>query len=498
MGVKVTRNTLKACVLSLFGAAVLCAPSDALARNLVVKVWRGETHAMALPDDVRPGKPEAGIAFRYGSAQEIRYLTDTDKRQMASCLDKVAWDGGKGAHRWIEISVAADVKPGWHYIGDLQLKVIDRVMPPAKDWKYFLDIWQHPWAVSRYFGVEPFSKEHYAKMEPLWRLLASAGCKVLTCTLVDKPWNYHCYDPYHAMIRKIKKADGTWRYDYTLFDEYVAFGRKCGLGPDIACYSMCPLNYSMDFEDESGKVGRQPCNFKHKGYEEYWGPFLKDFKRHLEEKGWFKDAYIAMDEREVESVNVIRGVIDKYAPGMKMAMAGGYKPADVSRIRMENYCSDLAHAVPEFLALVPERRAKGYTTTYYVCCGPEHPNNFMSSPASESYWTGFYPAVAGLDGFLRWAWNCWPKDPETDAAYGLWPAGDTFLAYPDGSPSIRFLELRNGIVAAEKVRLLRESGKLDEAKFKELAALYDPKRAMGNHCQTHVVRGKTQDFVNAE
>ena len=52
MGVKVTRNTLKACVLSLFGAAVLCAPSDALARNLVVKLWRGETHAMILPDDV--------------------------------------------------------------------------------------------------------------------------------------------------------------------------------------------------------------------------------------------------------------------------------------------------------------------------------------------------------------------------------------------------------------------------------------------------------------
>ena len=93
------RNVLNEGLPILLGAAILVVPSDALARNLVVKVWRGETHAMALPDDVRPGEPKAGIAFLYGSAQEIKYLTDTDKRQMASCLDKVTWDGGKGAQQ---------------------------------------------------------------------------------------------------------------------------------------------------------------------------------------------------------------------------------------------------------------------------------------------------------------------------------------------------------------------------------------------------------------
>jgi len=488
----------KAILVGMFLALGFASPVEVQARNLVVKMWKGETHAMILPDDVRPGTPPPGITFRFGSASEVKYLQSEETRQMASCLDKVTWDGGKGAHRWIEITTAPDLKPGWHYVGNLQIKVADRVMPPAKDWKYFLDLWQHPWAVSRYYGVKPFSKEHYAKMEPLWRLLASAGCKVLTCTLLDKPWNYHCHDAYESMIRRVKKADGTWLFDYSLFDEYVAFGRRCGIGPDIACYSMCPLSYSLTFEDENGKPGRSPCNFKHKSYEEYWGPFLVDFKKHLEEKGWFTDAYIAMDEREEEYVEIIRNVIDKYAPGMKVAMAGGYKPEAVAKIRMENYCSDLAHVTPDFLKLVPERKAKGYTTTYYVCCGPEHPNNFMRSPSSESYWTGFYPAVAGLDGFLRWAWNCWPKDPEQDAAFGLWPAGDTFLAYPDGSPSIRFLELRNGIVAAEKIRLMRESGKLDEAKFTALCAKYDPSKAMTGRVRFSDLKRETQDFVNAD
>ena len=90
---------------------------------------------MILPDDVHPDEPKDGISFRYGSASEVRYLQSEETRQMASCLDKVTWDGGKGAHRWIEITVPEDAKPGWHYIGNLQVKVIDRVMPPAKDCK---------------------------------------------------------------------------------------------------------------------------------------------------------------------------------------------------------------------------------------------------------------------------------------------------------------------------------------------------------------------------
>jgi hypothetical protein len=64
--------------------------------------------------------------------------------------------------------------------------------------------------------------------------------------------------------------------------------------------------------------------------------------------------------------------------------------------------------------------------------------------------------MAGLDGFLRWAWNSWPRDPVHDISFGDWAGGDTFLVYPDGSPSLRFLELRNGIVnSGETDRLMK-------------------------------------------
>ena len=68
-------------------------------------------------------------------------------------------------------------------------------------------------------------------------------------------------------------------------------------------------------------------------------------------------------------------------------------------------------------------------TTYSVCCGPRRPNTFATSPTSEQVWLGYYAAANGLDGFLRWAFVNWPRDPLFDSGFGPWPAGDTFLLY---------------------------------------------------------------------
>ena len=94
--------------------------------------------------------------------------------------------------------------------------MVDRVLPPPSEWKYYLDIWQHPWAVARWEACEPFSKKHYAAMRPLWEHLASAGQKVVTTTVTKLPWNHQCYDGYGTMIRHIKLNDGSWKFDYYL------------------------------------------------------------------------------------------------------------------------------------------------------------------------------------------------------------------------------------------------------------------------------------------
>jgi hypothetical protein len=116
-----------------------------------------------------------------------------------------------------------------------------------------------------------------------------------------------------------------------------------------------------------------------------------------------------------------------------------------------------------------ERTARGFTTSYYVCCNPPRPNNFVFSAPVEGRYLGWYAAAYGYSGFLRWAYDAWPADPTRDARHTLWPAGDCFLVYPGGNTSIRFEKLREGIADHEKILILRElARRSSSAKAKNL------------------------------
>ena len=483
-----TRNILTGAAAAL----ALCAS----ARTFEVAAWRGETVAARVPDFAELGDAPDGIGVRRGVLKSVRYAPTPGALRRLEVCDRVKWDSDDGGPRIVEVRVAEDAKPGVYDCGMMRVRVVDRVLPQPKDWKYFLDLWQHPWAVARVKGVQPFSKEHYEAMRPVWKTLATAGQKTLTVTLLDQPWNHQCHDAYGSMIGRVKKADGSWAFDYSVFDEYVEFGRSCGLGPDIACYTMCPWGNVCRYTDEAGNAKEMTCFPGTPEFADFWGDFLVDFAAHLKDKGWFADTYVAMDERPPEDVKAIADFIQSKAPGMRIAMAGNRAPSDFKGITIDNYSQVLGHVTPNgFLSEVKARRGQGYKTTFYVCCLPTYPNTFMESGAGEAFWLGAYPGVCGLDGFLRWAWNSWPQDPEKDASYGDWAAGDTFLVYPDGSPSWRFLELRNGVVAAEKLRILKERN-LFADEIAKLSALYVEQEAMENKSDFARIRAKTLDVVN--
>ena len=470
------------------------------ARTENVTVWRGETVTFILRDYLTVGPAPEGLAVKTGTAKEVRYLDRPLGTHYRSVADRVVWGCDEPGVKVASVSAAADAQPGTYEVGDLRVKVLDRVLPPAKEWKYVLDLWQHPWAVARHAKVEPFSSAHYAAMKPLWEMLADAGQKALTVTILDLPWNHQCYDAYHSMVRHIRRKDGSWAFDYRVFDEYVAFGRSCGIGPWIACYTMCPWDYAVSWEDEDGGVHTERAVPGTEAFERYWGPFLADFAAHLKEKGWLGDTWLCMDERKPADVqNICRFVAEK-APGLRTFLAGNRAPSEFKGIRIDHACFGLSHLTDELIAEAAARREQGMVTSCYVCCGPEHPNTMCANELEEAFWLGVYPAMAGLDGFLRWAWNSWPQDPIRDASCtGIgrgWPAGDTFLVYPDGSPSLRFLELRNGIVAAEKLRILREQGSLRKKDFASLAAKFDRKAAMENACDFAKLRSSVQKLVN--
>ena len=486
---------------SILAVVLVSLAAVASARTEDVTLWKGETRCLILHDHVKVGVAPAGIEVRVGTAKEIRYLDRPFGTHYRTMADRVVWGSSDPGVKVASIAVAADVSAGTYGIGDLQVTVLDRVLPPAKDWKYFFDLWQHPWAVARYFNVEPFSPAHYAAMKPLWELLATAGQKSLTVTLLDQPWNHQCYDAYHSMVRHIRRKDGAWTFDYRLLDEYVAFGRSCGLGPEIGCFTMCPWDYAVTWEEEDGTVRTAKAVPGTDAFRDYWGDFLVDFAKHMKEKGWFDDTWICMDERSPDDVlNIVRFVNEK-APGLHVYLAGNRSPSEFKDIRLDHVCFGLSHLSDALVAEATPRRTQGMLTTYYVCCGPMHPNMMCHNEIDEAFWVGAYPAMVGLDGFNCWAWNSWPEDPMHDASYtGIgwgWHAGDTYLVYPDASPSLRFLELRNGIIAAEKIRLLKEQGLFGD-EIAAIAAKFDRKRAMDNKTDFQTLRIRVQELVNRE
>ena len=481
---------------TLVVAAVAVAGAFALqARTFEVTAWRGETVAARVPDFAELGKAPDGIKVRFGVLKSVKYAPTVESLQRLEVYDRVKWNSDDDGPRVVEVSVPADAKPGVYSCGMMNIRVVDRVLPPAKEWKYFLDLWQHPWAVSRYHDVKPFSKKHYAKMRPVYELLASAGQKTITTTILPEAWDHQCYDAYGTMIGRVKREDGTWQFDYSVFDEYVEFCRGCGLGPAICCYTLCPWGYVVRWQNAKGETESCVAKPGTKEFEDYWGVFLQAFATHLKQKGWFEQTYISMDERSIEDVKLIGEFVQKHAPGLRISMAGNQLPSQYG-VTIDDFCMILSDKInADYLKEAAERQAKGMVTTYYVCCGPLYPNTFMSSGPGEAFWLGAYPAMIGLDGFLRWAWNSWPKDPKEDATYWAWTAGDTFLCYPDGEPSWRFMELRNGIAAAEKVRLLKEQGLFKE-ELAKVAALYKQDEATANKSNFVKIRQATLDVVN--
>ena len=438
--------------------------SDIVAKNYKISKWNTERGFLryVMTDELnKDGKGACG--HRPNKA-------DWDSTLVADVIDHVTPTLDIKKHTtqpvWVSVKVPREniikgmyrgtvtVKEDGKVLAQLPLvvNVKNRVLPEPKDWAFHLDLWQNPYSVARYYNVEPFSEEHFDLMRPIMKRYAEAGGKVITASIMHKPWNGQTYDPFESMVTWMKKADGTWWFDYTVFDKWVEFMMSCGVKKEINCYSMVPWRLSFQYFDQAsnqfkyfnGKPG-EPA------YEEFWMRMLKSFAEHLKEKGWFEITHIAMDERALKDMLATIDVVYKADKDFKLSLAGTYHKELLEHL--DDYCITLAEKfTPEELQ---QRKAEGKVTTFYTCCTEPRPNTFTFSPLAESEWLGWWAAKINVDGYLRWALNSWVKDPLLDSRFTAWAAGDCYILYPGGRTSTRFERLIEGIQAYEKIRILR-------------------------------------------
>lgn len=368
---------------------------------------------------------------------------------------------------WLNVWVPAEAKPG-KYKGTLtvsgknfeamklpfEIEVVNRTLPEPQKWAFHLDLWQNPYAVARYYQVPLWSKAHFDAMRPLMKMLANAGQRAITASIMHKPWAGQTEDAYDSMIFRMKKLDGTWVYDYTVFDKWVEFMmNEVGIKDLISCYTMIPWALSFDYFDQAtNRVQFIKAAPGDEAYAEYWGTFLKDFSRHLREKGWFEKTAISMDERPMEAMQEAIKVIKAADPEFKITLAGNYH----EEIQGDLYYLSIPYGNQFPVDVKAERERKGQISTVYTCCTEAFPNTFTFSAPAEAAWTALHAVAGGYDGYLRWAVNSWPIDPLRDSRFRTWAAGDTYSIYPGPRSSIRFERLVEGLQDCEKIYVLRE------------------------------------------
>jgi hypothetical protein len=396
---------------------------------------------------------------KYGTYVAADMIDNKSSRVFAPADTRGAWmtiqipqEANAGIYKG---SVAVKSKDGATQVLKYSVNVLDRILPSPDQWNFHLDFWQNPYAIARVHNVDIWSEEHFDVMRPYMLMLASAGQKVITTTLIDKPWNGQTLDPFGGMIVWIKKADGEWVYDFTIFDSWVEFMMDCGITQEIACYSMIPWNLSFQYFDEASNSNKYIKSAPGKKlYNEHWGRMLEQFAAHLKDKAWFDITCIAMDERALDQMQEGILLIHEKAPGLKISLAGNYHP-EIEK-DLFDYCVDEQSKEQFSQSVIERRRAEGKKTTYYTCCSTHRPNTFTFSEPAEAEFLAWYAIRKGLDGYLRWAYNSWTADPVSDSRFTAWSGGDTYIVYPEARSSVRWERLIEGIQAFEKYHILKE------------------------------------------
>ncbi|RLE02644.1 MAG: hypothetical protein DRJ13_05350, partial [Bacteroidetes bacterium] len=383
-------------------------PNDVSGSALELTAWRGE-RVNAQFVVWNEGETEQGAAFTLANLTDNRDNEISSENISAGYVETVVTDtfSGCGRHEvekygtyvvadmidnktsrifapddtrgaWMTIQIPQEAKAGI-YMGSVtveskdgttqvlkySVKVLDRILPSPDQWNFHLDFWQNPYAIARVHNVDLWSEEHFEAMRPYMLMLASAGQKVITTTLIDKPWNGQTLDPFGSMVTWIKKADGEWEYDFSIFDMWVEFMMDCGITQEIACYSMIPWNLSFQYFDEASKTNKYIKSSPGKKlYNEHWGRMLEQFAAHLKDKDWFDITCIAMDERALDQMQKGIRLIHEKAPGLKISLAGNNHP-EIEK-DLYDYSVDEQDKNQFSESVIERRRAEGKKTTYYT------------------------------------------------------------------------------------------------------------------------------------
>ena len=143
--------------------------------------------------------------------------------------------GGAVVPIWLTVKIPADAKAG-AYAGQVtieakgqkslvvpvQLAVADFALPDAQNYRTWMELMQSPDTLAAEYKVPLWSDQHWAMINESLRYIGEIGSKVVQIPLIAQTNSGN----EQSMVRFIKKADGTWDYDFSIMDKYLDLVQK--------------------------------------------------------------------------------------------------------------------------------------------------------------------------------------------------------------------------------------------------------------------------------
>ncbi|NLY18724.1 MAG: DUF4091 domain-containing protein [Clostridiaceae bacterium] len=434
------------------------------------------------------------------------YMEDDDgilKADILSAQEYIEVNPGMTQPVWVEITLPADMEAGT-YTGQVNLyihkmfqdekrlnpltftlEVKDVTLPNPVEYKFYLDLWQHPSNISRKHEVRLWSDEHFDVLEKYIESLAALGQKAATVIISEIPWsgqfctktvNYPSDLFEYSMVKVIKDESGNYEYDYSSLKRYLDLCFKYGIDREIEVFGL--FNIWVNEQEGYGGIApdypdairiryydKKDRTYKYMKSGEEIKEYIKALERYFIEESLIDRVRICADEpADMELFLKRLNLLKKTAPAFKYKAAINHYEFVETVSEIEDCVFSLNCVMKEPARLRDIRRETAGRLLYYVCCGPKVPNTFLASNLVESQFLGILAGILELDGFLRWNYTVWPENPRQRIRYKYpyWPAGDTNFVYPgnNGAPllTLRYKNLKRGIEFYELIRLVIERG----------------------------------------
>ena len=167
---------------------------------------------------------------------------------------------------WLTVEVPADTKAG-SYSGSVtisakgekgvrvpvSLSVSDYLLPDTQDYRTWVDVIQCPDTLALEYGVEMWSEKHWEMIAKSFRLIGQTGSRTVYVPLIA----HTNLGNEESMVRWVKRADGTYGYDFSILERYLDVAEK-EMGTPKVVILVVWETYMMPTIDASGDKKTTP------------------------------------------------------------------------------------------------------------------------------------------------------------------------------------------------------------------------------------------------